>query len=800
MTTECSSELPLVKSFIQLDVFSAGYYVGNRFSIKKDWNDIFSGRKRGINLLILDEVTGSVVATEDFDTHASSTFSNQLALTIEQIRPGRIVCAAVSGDGQRNLNLDAKRALGSLGSEKIDQLIYQGSWALIGIKGAPRGYVIEKVLNISSVHLSAQVHLKPFHQTGIEITAESAGLNAGSYVTIKVNGVVVDIPHTGYNRGMNVVIVNEENGAIMDSQIFDTSAESSAYSPSDEFRNLITCQHEGRIVIVAIKDEGVAHLSETAKKACESIGSAMIRQVSHGGSWAIIGRKGAKIGSVPESASNSQSSNVTFFLSPSNDSSCLITLHSSASGIGVSVNGTDIAATGSNMILALLENGKCSVERSQTFAYSQSNDMLDFVKLIPPERTVLANLGTTFLRYLNYYSKAVLEAIGSVNLGYPKPWAIIGKKGAPRGSVLEQSDSGEQRALGTSFTLETVNAAFISVQTAGVSFGNYAKIEINGKPVSFSSEYDRSLLVVVLNESNTNILHSQAFDHTNASLQHTELFVNLTYSLPLGSVVVIATNDAASLRLSSAAKEAIEGLGSKYISRTTNGGSWALIGRKGAPQGSVLEAASNNGPAEIITQALPMSPVHDNTICRIFVESAGTGSLGGLQLTINGHSTTLPSSNGVRVTVIKEESCEVESVNTYTTQSSSSLAQRITAIPRGRIVIASAYGSAFNYYRYRYGRYYFNAWGESAKKALESIGSTLFRTVGYRDAWAIIGKKGATPGSVPESLSRSLNDRRFRRSSAVAVGDVFKLRQPSCRDELYPLDCLLLGELNITIT
>ena len=44
---------------------------------------------------------------------------------------------------------------------------------------------------------------------------------------------------------------------------------------------------------------------------------------------------------------------------------------------------------------------------------------------------------------------------------------------------------------------------------------------------------------------------------------------------------------------------------------------------------------------------------------------------------------------------------------------------------------------------------------EAAYLALEGLGSALTRRVGVRDSWAMLGWKGATPGSVPEVLSKS---------------------------------------------
>ena len=125
LTTECdTTDISNTKTSVQLDIYSAGLIVGNRFSMKRDWVEFFAGRRRGINIAILDEVSGSILATKNFDTHISQAHSNQLAAAIEQIRPGRIAVAAVSDEGTSNLNARAKRALMSLGSDKINQLTF----------------------------------------------------------------------------------------------------------------------------------------------------------------------------------------------------------------------------------------------------------------------------------------------------------------------------------------------------------------------------------------------------------------------------------------------------------------------------------------------------------------------------------------------------------------------------------------------------------------------------------------------------------------------------------------------------
>ena len=783
------------KTSVQLDIYSAGYRVGNRFSMKRDWVEFFAGRRRGINIAILDEVSGSVLATESFDTHVSQAHSNQLAAAIEQIRPGRIVVAAVSNEGTSNLTAHAKRALMSLGSDKINQLTFQESWALIGIKGTPRGHALERVLSSAPVHLSPQVHLEPFHKHGTEVSVESAGLSAGNYATIKVDGVTVNIPSSGYNRGLNVVILDQASGTVVSKDIFDTSAESTVNSPSNSFVSLVRSQQDGTIIVIAIKDEGVDHLSEAAKQACESIGSALIRQVGHGGSWAIVGRKGAPRGFVPEAASNSGPSKATFFLAPTSEGAtlCPVVLQSSGhSGIGTNVvvnNTRRITSLPHGITVAVLGDNECAVETSHTFTSSQSRQLADFIKVIPPGRVVLASFSDDGVQHMTDAGRAALEAIGSAiirNVGYQQAWAIIGKKGAPRGSVLEVQHL-YSTAIGTTITFASADAPYTSfiVKSPGYGVGNYAPFVVNGKALQING---RGLNVAIIDEASNNILHKEFFD-TAASPTASSNFVNLITSLPNGRVVAIAIKDEGISHLSEAAKQAIEGLGSKYIRQVRIRGSWAIIGRKGAQQGTVLEAGSNVGPIEIVTYTLPTTQ-HHPSVCKIFVESAGAGSPGGLQLIINGVTRSMPRAPGITVAVFEEERCAVETITSYGTHysvaNSANLANFLASLPTGRIVVASIWGEGSA------------RLAEDAKVALESIGSALIRNVGFRDGWAIIGRKGAAPGSVPESSVPSI---RHFGSSSVAVGGLMELRPLSCDSNvLYPLDCLMSGESCFTDT
>ena len=120
----------------------------------------------------------------------------------------------------------------------------------------------------------------------------------------------------------------------------------------------------------------------------------------------------------------------------------------------------------------------------------------------------------------------------------------------------------------------------------------------------------------------------------------------------------------------------------------------------------------------------------------------------------------------------------------YSVASSAQLANFLAALPTGRIAVASIWGGISPS----------NRGCQSGPRVHWKCSHSQCWL--YCDGWAIMGRKGAAPGSIPESSVPS-----FRRngSSSVAVAGVMELRPLSC-NVLYPLDCLMSGELCITET
>ena len=125
----------------------------------------------------------------------------------------------------------------------------------------------------------------------------SAGFDDGNWCRIEINGLIaID----GGLRGHNIVVLDTLTGDVEDKKYFDTLDKE---ENSDSMAAYIGRIPQGKIVLVAIRDEGSYRMTEAAYQALESLGSALTRQVKFRDSYVLLGRKGAVPGTVPEKLS-----------------------------------------------------------------------------------------------------------------------------------------------------------------------------------------------------------------------------------------------------------------------------------------------------------------------------------------------------------------------------------------------------------------------------------------------------------------------------------------------------------------
>ncbi len=107
----------------------------------------------------------------------------------------------------------------------------------------------------------------------------------------------------GY-RGHNLWRIDPRDGRLVEGRNFDTY---SSKAQADSMAAWIQRLPAGALIAAAIRDEGSVSMNEAAHAALESLGSALTRSVGARDSWALLGRKGAAPGSVPELLKKSQS-------------------------------------------------------------------------------------------------------------------------------------------------------------------------------------------------------------------------------------------------------------------------------------------------------------------------------------------------------------------------------------------------------------------------------------------------------------------------------------------------------------
>lgn len=128
----------------------------------------------------------------------------------------------------------------------------------------------------------------------------SAGQSAGSFASVQFNNIE-KLPNT-YFWGIAAAIIDSITLEPLSAKYFLYPANTSGI----ELKNFIDSLKDGTLVALSICDDGAQSVlgfssGTQVRKAIETLGSKYIDSVRYRESWCILGKKGAKIGSVPES-------------------------------------------------------------------------------------------------------------------------------------------------------------------------------------------------------------------------------------------------------------------------------------------------------------------------------------------------------------------------------------------------------------------------------------------------------------------------------------------------------------------
>jgi hypothetical protein len=254
---------------------------------------------RGINIVAIDPQTGQPSCATTFDTFAEAEGSEALIEFINRLPNGTIVALAVGDEGNYSFSNAAKQACQAIGCFKMWYLELQGSWAAIGQKGTEPGSATEEI-GAGAIAVARTFDIAEVASTPKRISVTSGGGDRASHTQILLDGQPV-APPGGYQLGLNVAIFDENQGTVESVHPFNL-----LYNPAnaDAFAQLIESLPEGRLVAIAVSDEASYNMSERARKACESLGSRLVRQLEFRGEWALVGYKGTQPGKVSENLSN----------------------------------------------------------------------------------------------------------------------------------------------------------------------------------------------------------------------------------------------------------------------------------------------------------------------------------------------------------------------------------------------------------------------------------------------------------------------------------------------------------------
>jgi uncharacterized protein (TIGR03437 family) len=127
---------------IPFRVVSGGWLSGApRASFEVDGRPVYEvsggGPGRGFNFLTVDAHTGELGTVRTFDTWGSEAAVAAMETYLQSLPVGLVVLGAVADDGTLLLTAETRRILrDTLGSQSIDTLAYQDSWAILSRVGA----------------------------------------------------------------------------------------------------------------------------------------------------------------------------------------------------------------------------------------------------------------------------------------------------------------------------------------------------------------------------------------------------------------------------------------------------------------------------------------------------------------------------------------------------------------------------------------------------------------------------------------------------------------------------------------
>ncbi len=366
------------------------------------------------------------------------------------------------------------------------------------------------------------------------------------------------------------------------------------------------------------------------------------------------------------------------------------------------------------------------------------NNFVNYIHEIPYNSIVLMSTrGTVTRDILNEKAKTAIMTLGSCQIQtfeYGHGLVLVGVKGSAPGKAYEKMFIDRHKI---DFTCKIpINIQKSATTVCAASYCTFAKILVDG--VSYKTDVKKNECIIAIEIDQNSLEISETKYYKENEVQE---FVSFISDLKCGRIVAISL---VGNQNTSQAIRAGEYIGSNKYDGNIENKSWTIIGHKGAGKGSVVETLSEINEEAQSLALLPIDPLYCdgvNIVCSS--DKMPNSTFVSIDGIIVSKSALSKSTRGIALVVIEPSTGSYEQSEVFNVHDdkgiSTALVRFIQEIPVGKIVAGFLLGNGdFKYF------------DNNAKKALQQIGSIEISYFSENSRWAIVGRKGCPPGSLPE--------------------------------------------------
>ncbi|XP_067883636.1 protein FAM3A-like isoform X2 [Heterodontus francisci] len=145
---KCGLPMPCPdKHFAFRIVSGAANVIGPKFCMDDQvlMSSVKNNVGRGLNIALVNGVTGELMDTKFFDMWAGDNGINDLLKFLRPVYEGTLVFVASYDDPATKMNEEARKIFNELGSKAINVLGFRDSWVFVGAKGIENKSPFEQV-------------------------------------------------------------------------------------------------------------------------------------------------------------------------------------------------------------------------------------------------------------------------------------------------------------------------------------------------------------------------------------------------------------------------------------------------------------------------------------------------------------------------------------------------------------------------------------------------------------------------------------------------------------------------------